>query len=171
MIHNSSSDPVLIKKITLKIWTLRDEIEFHLQKKISEKLQSLKNKGDDSISETEKVSLTPHEILELRNYINGTPLENNIIPITTQNQSDNSIESTEEIKEETKENEIIENVSYPEISEEKCSKGKTILSEINMEKMFFFSNKAFTEGQAIVIEFCIPKSFIINADIMYCRPF
>ena len=37
--------------------------------------------------------------------------------------------------------------------------------------MFFFSNKAFTEGQSIVIQFCIPKTFIINADVIYCRPF
>jgi hypothetical protein len=40
-----------------------------------------------------------------------------------------------------------------------------------MEKMLFFSNKAFTEGQSIVIQFCIPKSFIVNADVIYCRPF
>lgn len=31
MIHNSSSDPVLIKKISLKIWSLRDEIEARIQ--------------------------------------------------------------------------------------------------------------------------------------------
>lgn len=37
--------------------------------------------------------------------------------------------------------------------------------------MFFFSNKAFTEGQSIVIQFCIPKTFIVNADVIYCRPF
>lgn len=57
------------------------------------------------------------------------------------------------------------------LSEDKISKGKTILSEIGMEKMFFFSNKSFTEGQSIVIQFCIPKTFIVNADVIYCRPF
>ena len=34
MIHNSSSDPVLIKKISLKIWSLRDEIESRIQEKL-----------------------------------------------------------------------------------------------------------------------------------------
>ena len=34
MIHNSSNDPVLIKKISLKIWSLRDEIEARIQDKI-----------------------------------------------------------------------------------------------------------------------------------------
>ncbi len=57
------------------------------------------------------------------------------------------------------------------LSDDKISKGKTILSEIGMEKMFFFSSKAFTEGQSIVIQFCIPKTFIVNADVIYCRPF
>ena len=33
MIHNSSSDPVLVKKINLKIWSLRDEIEARLLEK------------------------------------------------------------------------------------------------------------------------------------------
>jgi hypothetical protein len=40
-----------------------------------------------------------------------------------------------------------------------------------MEKMFFFGNKGFTEGQSIVIQFCVPKMFLINADILYCRPY
>ena len=65
------------------------------------------------------------------------------------------------------------NISFdlPNISEEKISKGKTVLSEITMDKMFFFTNKAFTEGQSIVIQFCIPRAFVVNADILYCRTF
>ena len=40
-----------------------------------------------------------------------------------------------------------------------------------MEKMFFFCNKKFTEGQSIVIHFCVPKNFLMNADILYCRAY
>jgi hypothetical protein len=85
-------------------------------------------------------------------------------------ESNESSENTENI---TPINANIINISLtpPTIEESKLSKGKTVLSEINMEKMFFFCNKAFTEGQSIVIQFCIPKMFIINADILYCRPF
>ncbi|MBY0412705.1 MAG: hypothetical protein K2Q18_01000, partial [Bdellovibrionales bacterium] len=69
------------------------------------------------------------------------------------------------------ENVITIGLNPPNLSEDKVSKGKTILAEISMDKMLFFSNKAFTEGQSIVIEFCIPKGFIVNADVTYCRPF
>ena len=69
------------------------------------------------------------------------------------------------------ENIISISLDAPHIAEDKVSKGKTVLSEISMDKMFFFCNKPFTEGQSIVIQFCIPKSFIVNADILYCRPF
>ena len=86
------------------------------------------------------------------------PSEENIVSISTN-------------KEVNDKNVISISLDVPTISIEKISKGKTVLSEISMDKMFFFCNKAFTEGQAIVIQFCIPKSFVVNADILYCRPF
>jgi hypothetical protein len=36
MIHNSSNDPVLIKKISLKVWSLRDEIESRIKSELDE---------------------------------------------------------------------------------------------------------------------------------------
>lgn len=191
MIHKSSSDPVLIKKISLKIWSLRDEIESRLQEKFD---------GDKP--------LTEEEIIDIRNQYSknkSTPTPNNVTELKPNADLDNgedemaramagldAEESVEESnKEEKSEDAPIDNVvsiapiaaapvdpnvinislDAPNISEEKMSKGKTVLSEISMDKMFFFCNKAFTEGQSIVIQFCIPKSFIINADILYCRPF
>lgn len=193
MIHNSSSDPVLIKKISLKIWSLRDEIEARIQDKMAE-----------------GTSLEEQEILQIRElYTSKTATPNNVLSLKSNAELDtgddemaramaaveaeeNAPEADDESEaEETKEEGNLDNLvaispgvgssadqniisislDAPNISEDKVSKGKTVLSEISMEKMFFFCNKPFTEGQSIVIQFCIPKSFIVNADILYCRPF
>ena len=45
----------------------------------------------------------------------------------------------------------------------------TILSEINMNDISFFSAQQFIEGQSIAIEFQIPKKFTIHAEVEYCR--
>lgn len=54
---------------------------------------------------------------------------------------------------------------------EKISHGMTFLAEVTMGEVYFFTNKHFLEGQSIVLEFQIPKKFVINAEIKYCRPF
>ncbi len=57
----------------------------------------------------------------------------------------------------------------PKLPPEQIVIGRTILSEVHMDKIFFFSDYNFVEGQSIVIEFQIPKRFIVNANIAYCR--
>jgi len=188
MIHNSSSDPVLIKKISLKIWSLRDEIEARVQAQINEGEMTneiMASKVSELQSEyTKKSEGTDNNVLQLKSAddlaaaggddemekamaaameggdeaANDAENADNVVsmngtPVTDANVINIAIESP------------------VNLSEEKISKGKTILSEIGMERMFFFSNKAFTEGQSIVIQFCIPKTFIVNADVIYCRPF
>lgn len=193
MIHNSSSDPVLIKKISLKIWSLRDEIEARIKEKVEA-----------------GVAVDENEIMQIRaQYIpKDSNANTNVLPMKTATELDTgedemaramaeAMNGEAEGSEETQPEENAENVAAaednvvslnnqagsqdnniitisldaPNIPEDKIAKGKTVLSEISMEKMFFFCNKAFTEGQSIVIQFCIPKSFIVNADILYCRPF
>ena len=190
MIHNSSSDPVLIKKISLKIWSLRDEIE----SRINEKVEA-GEMADEALEE---------RINELRaHYTKKSEIPDNVIQLKSSEDlpADGEDEMAKamaaamegEVPEESEvlvgENNVVsmsggpvaaanENhnvitigIEPPTLSEDKISLGKTILSEIGMEKMFFFSNKSFTEGQSIVIQFCIPKTFIVNADVIYCRPF
>ncbi len=183
MIHNGSTDPVLIKKISLKIWSLRDEIEARIQ----EKLSSNSNVSEEEIA----------KIREQYTKSSQNSAANNVIELKSANDLGSgedemaaamaAADSAEETEAPTEENSNVVSISptvdntdpniisisldAPNIPEEKISKGKTVLSEISMEKMFFFCNRSFTEGQSIVIQFCIPKSFIVNADILYCRPF
>ncbi len=169
MIHNSSSDPVLIKKISLKIWSLRDEIEARIQDQMDENEitpEMLDSKVSELQSEyTKKI------------VANSETADSNVLKLTpdVENVEDDKEEATDSVTETpttTEENVIRISIESPiKLSEEKISKGKTILSEIGMERMFFFSNRAFTEGQSIVIQFCIPKTFIVNADVIYCRPY
>lgn len=175
MIHNSSNDPVLIKKISLKIWSLRDEIESRLKSEL-EKNPEAEINVDAIRNEYVKKSSTDN-VLSLKS---GTDLDNSEDEMARAMRGE---EPTDETSAEatSEENNVVElnananvievSLTPPELEELKISKGKTVLSEINMDKMFFFCNRPFTEGQSIVIQFCIPKMFIVNADILYCRPF
>jgi hypothetical protein len=185
MIHNNSSDPVLIKKISLKIWSLRDEIEARIQEKVD---------SGSSVDETGILQIreqyTPRtqgsagaDILALSSANLDTDEDEMAAAMAMEEAGETKAEVTEEndnvvpltpptsIAPAVDDNIISISLDAPNIPEDKIGKGKTVLSEISMDKMFFFCNKAFTEGQSIVIQFCIPKSFIVNADILYCRPF
>lgn len=188
MIHNSSSDPVLIKKISLKIWSLRDEIEARIQAQLEAgevTPEVLDTKVAELQSEYTKKSGAGDNVLQLKTAED--------LPADGEDEMAKAMAAAMEggvddaaPEESTEANNVVSMSGAPVIdgnvisiaiespvnlSEDKISKGKTILSEIGMEKMFFFSNKAFTEGQSIVIQFCIPKTFIVNADVIYCRPF
>jgi hypothetical protein len=191
MIHNSSTDPVLIKKISLKIWSLRDEIESRLQDKI-ENGASLSESDILKIrTDYTKKEFIPDNVLNLKSVNNLDTGEDEMAKaMASMGQEENSDENSDKNLDEENQTEnskgdpeapasqeavdpniISISLDAPSIAVEKIAKGKTVLSEISMEKMFFFCNKPFTEGQSIVIQFCIPKSFIVNADILYCRPF
>ena len=189
MIHNSSSDPVLIKKISLKIWSLRDEIETRIQEKVDAgeiAPESVEEKVLELRGEYTKKTASPDNVLQLKSGDALSNDEDEMARAMAAIENEEAAEATETPPEEETANVVsmspapTENaeanliriqVEPPNISEDKIFKGKTILSEISMDKMFFFSNKAFTEGQSIVIQFCIPKTFIVNADVIYCRPF
>ncbi len=186
MIHNSSSDPVLIKKISLKIWSLRDEIESRIQEKIdSGELapEVLEQKIKELQNEYSKKSVSPDNVLQLKSGSDLPPegeddMEKAMAAAMAGGDEAETTEGADVVainaeasQEQTDAAIISIGIEPPNLSEDKISKGKTILSEIAMEKMFFFSNRAFTEGQSIVIQFCIPKTFIVNADVIYCRPF
>lgn len=185
MIHNSSADPVLIKKISLKIWSLRDEIEARIQDKLdsgtpSEELNLLEIRDSYTpkhLSKDNVLSLKPTEELdsgedEMARAIAEAEKSESSESLEPSSEVDNVVSLTPSTPVQGEDPNIISiSLDAPKIPEDKISKGKTVLSEISMDKMFFFCNKPFTEGQSIVIQFCIPKSFIINADILYCRPF
>lgn len=184
MIHHGSNDPVYIKKISLTVWTLRDEIET----RIHEKLQEVGDENAENIDliqiqdEYTRKPANPNNVISLIPEKALDDSEDEMAKAMAEAANETTVEeaaATESENPENKpetENTQDNNVIYiaserPSIDEARLGKGKTVLSEINMERMFFFTNKAFSEGQSIVIQFNIPKTFIMNADVLYCRPY
>ncbi len=224
MIHGNSNDPVLIKRIGLKIWSLRDEVESVIQ-------QHLAHKADGK-------ALSSQEINEIKNeYAYSGPIEQKAGLQLIDGGADTSEESGDDLEaamaaamgggddaeaeesgddleaamaaamdggndaegeesgddleaamaaamggseEATTPSEavakpqgakkIIQRGSH-NIKEDRLSRGVSILSELSMDGLYFFSEKKFMEGQSIVIEFQIPKKFVLNAIVSFCRPF
>ena len=135
MIYNNSTDPVFIKRIYLKTWLLRDEIESVLGQQFENgvkggiNLKKLKKQYHRSDS-TKIEEKNPHNISR------------------TSNQKKLVV-----------------------IPEEKIHKGIVVISELEINNIYFFSSFNFIEGQSIVIEFLIPQKFILNAEVIYARQY
>lgn len=172
MIYHNSNDPVLIKKIPLSVWTLRDELEAVIKARIEsgeytkDSIPSIEDliaeyrvkkplvKFDES-SEKAKLKLVEGEV----------PAEGE-----EAGEVEVQPETKEEVKDEPKAQvEITQR--RPKLTEDKLFSGTLILSELEMDHLYFFTNKQFTVGQSIVLEFLIPKKFSINVDVAYCRAF
>ncbi len=161
MIHNSSTDDVLIKKISLIVWSLRDEIESKIQQRIA--------RGE--INPEDKVEFEK-QIQQMRLQYSKTNLSAQVSttePTAPSELSDQEMESLAMSDDDSLNLNTDSDINF--IPEEKVALGKTILSEISMDRILFFCNHSFIEGQSIVIKFNIPQAFVVNADIKYCRPF
>lgn len=181
MIYNNSNDPVLIKKIPLHVWTLRDEIEAVIQARIESGQYTKDNKP--SVEDL---------ILE---YATKKPLEKFVEPTAkgglklvaeegeaeesseeeSSEETDSEVEESAEEQVEAKPEEAKAPVDVvqrrPKLTEDKLYNGTLILAELEMSHLYFFTNKQFTVGQSIVVEFLIPKKFSLNLDVAYCRAF
>ncbi|MBT3584173.1 MAG: hypothetical protein HN509_04665 [Halobacteriovoraceae bacterium] len=188
MIYGNSNDPVLIKKIYLRIWTLRDEVEAVIRTRIERSEGEEIPKFEDLMEEYRErpPMLSPQlEVLE------GGASED--AEEGEENAEDSAEEESEEAEEQSAEAaadgdqteeaqadapkdegdsgkvDILQR--FPVIPAEKIFRGTTVLSELTMDYMYFFSSQSFLEGQSIVIEFLVPKKFIINASVAYCRAY
>ncbi len=148
MIHKSSKDPVLVKKISLKGWKLSEELKAEIEHRLNS------NENEESIiADLEKV-FTPQVKPTL-----------SLVPSSTEPEANKPSTSEDQ-------NETIKVVQLlPKLPEQHIFSGRTFLSEITMENIHFFSSETFLEGQSIVLQFQIPKSFIMNVEVMSSRPY
>jgi hypothetical protein len=188
MILGSSKDPVLIKKIYLSIWTLRDEVEAVISERVSSG-DSENISVDDLIKEYKTRS--PLEVAaggsgSLEVLDGGKAKEDEEETAASEEKTEEEKTEEEKIEGERESSSSDESVAAessekseavnviqrrPKLPEGKLYKGTTVLTELNMEEMYFFSNQTFLEGQSIVIEFMIPNKFVLNADVFYSRPY
>ena len=151
MIYRNSNAPVLLKKIPLRVWSLREEITHVI-------LQNI-----DKVDEKELVQNLIDE------YSPKGPKLRLIKSEESKETSDEPQNKPDPEQVETNEKEITQKIAC--IPEEKTKYAKTVMSEIYMEEIYFFSDSPFVEGQSIVVKFCVPEKFIMNADVTYCQAY
>lgn len=162
MIYHNSTDPVLIKKIPLRIWTLRDELEAVIQQRLESGEYTAENKPslDDLIEEYR----TKEPLKEQKTEQSAR------LKLVEEDTLKTASEDSEQEEQSTNHNvEIIQR--RPKIAEDRLYGGTLVLAELEMDHLYFFTNKQFTVGQSIVIEFMVPKRFSMNVDVVYCRAF
>lgn len=167
LIYHQSSDPVFVKKIYLKLWRLRDEVEAVINHKTA-----LGEEVDKEAIAKEYEYKGPLQKPQLE-LIEGGGEKAAGTPENTEAAAPDLAaveDATEAAPEQSDQVEIIQR-SSDIIPEEKQFKGISVLAELGMDHMYFFCNHRFVEGQSIVIEFQIPNRFVLNAEIVYCRAF
>lgn len=164
MIYRNSQDPVLLKKINIDVWLLRDELEYIVMARLNSNPDS---KTFDDLYEEFSLKPTP-KLRLIKNDDSENEAESEVNPEEKDENSSNDTEEKDQEKSDQKEI-IIQRV--PQLPQEKVSSGRTFLAEIYMDQILFFSNKQFTEGQSIVISFNIPEKFILNAEVTYSQSY
>lgn len=186
MIYNKSGHPIEVKKISIRLWTLRDEIEAALGRRMKE-------------CEAAGVPLYIEDIKKFYNLIHGEETPDNVISLKKPSE-DGMASLMEEISDEVKaedaseENKVL-NEAEEIVAEQtlqgletkkpnpilerpyqrqapdldKVSYGFILLSDINMEQMLSFTKDRFLQGQSVVVEFLIPQNFMMTADVTYCH--
>lgn len=194
MIYNKSSHPVEVKKISIRLWSLRDEIEAAIERRMKE---------------CEAAGI-PLYIEDIKEFYNLNPPKNpdNVVPLKAESQEDGMASLMEELGEKAKEESsseaaqeagASENTNLNEAEEiiaeqklqglettkpnpilqrpyqrqapdlDKISYGFVLLSDINMDTMLSFTKDKFLQGQSVTVEFLIPQAFMMTADISYCH--
>ena len=162
MIYRQSTDPVFLKKINIDVWLLRDQLEQIILSKLDENPEV--TNFDHLIEE-----FAPKEKPNLR-----------LLKFEEQNEENDKSEETSDtdaIKNDSEEDDTspqkkeIITQRIPKLSSEKICQGRTFLSEIYMDKILFFSDRQFIEGQSIVIKFDVHEPFILNAEILYSQSY
>lgn len=251
MIYGSSGHPIEVKKISVEIWRLRDEIEYVIQtvlkhsgqKTLSEGALRIiakrynpnanmegvaldstgapmddfadamaaamagggdEEEGEESSEEGEQKAAeesgenTEDENTEDENKeedkadssensdqdadaIAAAMLADNGITPDAQPSNESSAEENSDIGPSEKEKEILDGLFQsdkvtlrrkpPGLDPSKVHMGITFLSDINMKDLAFFTNENFLAGQAIVIQFDVPKAFTIGAEVKMCQDY
>jgi hypothetical protein len=166
MIFRKSTDPIFIKKIALEIWSLRHEVEAIIEEKIESLGRDLTPEEIDQIKmQYQKTTVKPTLVL-----VDEVPAGNIEAAAPTEGEAATP-PALSVVEGAASDGKIYINVEIPKLVEAKRTRARSVLSEINMDKMYLFSNESFIEGQAIRVRFLVPKEFIITGIIQYCRIF
>lgn len=150
MIYGKYQDPVHLNRIRLKIWTLKSEIE-----------STLAHAGE----------ITPELFEEMKKFYersSSIQISPEITPAPTpESDTEGKVSVLRPGNEQfIKERNPITRIKPPE---ENIAHGSAYLNEFNIDEMLFFSTQYFQPGQHLVVEFIIPNSFSIQAEVFYIK--
>ncbi len=211
-IYNRSSHPVEIKKISIRLWSLRDEIEAALVRRMKEcEAAGIPLYVDDikkfyNLNPSATLS-EQSNVLQLHSNAEASPeasaddegmaefmaalkeqqeeekareegaektveaaAESAPIDDTTFQQADQILTEQKELGVANEKNPILDRPFVRQAPDlDKISYGFTLLSDVNMDNILTFTKKNFLIGQSVVVEFLIPRPFMMSAEIMYCH--
>lgn len=198
-IFNKSTHPVTVKRIAVRVWALRDEIEAAIDRRIKEceaagtalYIDDIKQyygmRADQPLSEQPQLQLVDGEAAPTENMeqmmealaseapTEETPNEEsplnmsaNDAPVETAHKADEimATQSPEAAAKAPEAPHLQRPYSRVSPNSDKISYGFALLSDINMEWMLTFSKQGFIPGQSVVVEFLIPRPFMLSAEIM-----
>jgi hypothetical protein len=217
MIYNKSAHPVEVKKISVRIWTLRAEIEAAIERRMKEceaagiplyidDIKKFYNLNRQDVDHSNVVTLPTDQGKEddLNNLMESlgkeaepvaeetTPLAEEATPVaeetTTVAEETTTVaeEAVEESKTLNEAEEIIADQKLQGLDTdkpnpildrpyqchppdlEKISYGFSLLSDLNMDVCLAFIKDEFLQGQSVIIEFLIPQTFKMTAQVIYC---
>ena len=157
---NKSNHPVEVKKVKVRIWTLRSEIEAAVAKRVESK------GSEDSLTvDIEDIKTFYH------NHIPAEVEEDLAAEETEGEESEVTKLTDEALSEDTKSDDDKTTESEKEkfervIPEEKyISHGEVLLSDLHMDRVMLFTNEKFVQGQNIIIQFLITSPFVVSGEV------
>lgn len=214
-IFNKSTHPVTVKRIAVRVWALRDEIEAAIDRRIKEceaagtalYIDDIKEyygmRTDQPLSEQPQLQLVDGEAAPTENMdqmmealasetpaaaeeappveaapIEAAPADGESVegvspdaPVETAQKADEIIatQSPEAAAEAPKAPHLQRPYTRTAPNSDKISYGFALLADVNMEWMLTFSKDGFIQGQSVVVEFLIPRPFMLSAEIMMCN--
>lgn len=190
MIYNKSTHPIEVKKISVRLWALRDEIEAAIGRRMKEceaagvplyidDIKRFYNLNlEESLNQSNVVQLhakdsSAEDMASLMEEV--APKEEPPAPAEGESQTFSEAEQiiAEQNKqglETNKPNPILERPYERQAPDlDKVSYGFTLLSDITMDNVLSFTKDKFLQGQSVVVEFLIPQSFMMTASVLYCH--
>lgn len=214
-IFNKSTHLVTVKRIAVRVWALRDEIEAAIDRRIKEceaagtalYIDDIKEyygmRTDQPLSEQPQLQLVDGEAAPTENMeqmmealaseapaapeeapaveaaapeaaaADAVPAEGvtGDAPVETAQKADEIIatQSPEAAAEAPKAPHLQRPYTRTAPNSDKISYGFALLADVNMEWILTFSKQGFIQGQSVVVEFLIPRPFMLSAEIMMCN--
>ncbi len=195
-IYNKSSHPIEVKRISVRVWSLRDEIEAALHRRIKE-------------CEAAGVPLDISDIKAFYGLAADAPLEGQPqLQLVKEpgEATDENVDAMMEAMAAKPEEGAAEKPAADSIAEadkiiadqggpaaaaatpdpqpllkhpytrqapdsDKISYGFSLLADVNMDWTLVFSKQPFIQGQSVVVEFLIPRPFMMSAEVVVCNHF